>query len=483
MNQSMFEFYLNRTKEVGYVEKVTSSVIVVSGLPGARLAEMVWLENGLVGTVGALGRDAAEVLVFSRQEVETGVRLARTGDSLSVPVGAELLGQTVDALGRRLDGRGWAKSMVRYKVNVVPVGIAARARIGKPFMTGVTLVDTLVPLGCGQRELVMGDRKTGKTQILLQTILTQAKSGTVCVYAAIGKRKVEIKKLEEFMNTSGVGGNMVLVAASSHDSPAEINQAPQTAMTIAEYFRDSGRQVMVVLDDMTTHAKFYRELSLLAGKFPGRDSYPGDIFHEHSRLLERAGNFKVGEKEVAITLLPVVETVQGDMTGYIQTNTMSMTDGHMFLDAGLFFRARRPAIDPFVSVTRVGHQTQTGLRREVSRELLAVLSAYERSQSFLRFGAELGESSRQILAVGERIYALFDQPVLSIVSENLQVVLVGLIWAGLWNGREVERFIGWHEGDPAVKTMVDGLVTGSDTMSKLLSEIRGKTEAFSKVLK
>jgi F-type H+/Na+-transporting ATPase subunit alpha len=247
-------------------------------------------------------------------------------------------------------------------------------------------------------------------------------------------------------------------------------------MSIAEYFRDKGRDVLVIFDDMTSHAQFYRELSLISGRFPGRDSYPGDIFHIHSRLLERGGNFAVGDKEVSITCLPIAETVQGDITGYIPTNLMSMTDGHVFFDGELFFKGRRPAINPFVSVTRVGHQTQTGLAREAGRVLLDLLSGYERTQSFLKFGAELGESSRQILTMGDRVLAFFDQSTTRIVPYNLQLVMLAMLISGMWNGKNLVKMLEAAEKDPSVLELVDAMVTPSENMNKLMDQVRKNSE-------
>ena len=405
-----FNKYLQATGETGYVEEMNQSIAQVSGLPGARLAELVVFEEGEMGQVMGLGAGRVEVLVLARLEVKVGARVVRTGGPLKIAVGEAMLGKMIDGLGRGAEGQEMRE------VDVVPSGIAARQKISRPLETGVALVDLLIPLGRGQRELVMGDRKTGKTNFVLQTISTQAQLGTVCVYAAIGKKNTEIMQAEGFFTETGAVKNLVIVASSSHDPVGEIWLTPYTAMTVAEYFRDKGRDVLLVLDDMTAHAKFYRELSLTARRFPGRESYPGDIFYVHSKLLERAGNFKVGAAEAAITCLPVVDTVQGDMTGYIQTNLMSMTDGHIYFDSDLYFAGRRPAINPFLSVTRVGRQTQSQPQRQLATEMIAALANYERTQAFVRFGAELGESARQVLARGERILKFFSQPRFGVIS-------------------------------------------------------------------
>ncbi len=331
----------------------------------------------------------------------------------------------------------------------------------------------MVPLGKGQRELIIGDRKTGKSYFLMQAILSQAAAGVVCIYAAVGKKRAEIMRTVDFFLERKVMDRVVVVAASSQDGPGEIFLCPYTAMAIAEYFRDLGRDVLVVLDDMSTHAKFYRQLSLISRKFPGRDSYPGDVFHIHSKLLERSGNFVTDSGKVSsITCLPAVETVQGDITGYIPTNLMSMTDGHIYVDNELFFKGRRPAINPFVSVTRVGYQTQSKLRRDASRVLYELLNNYEKTQSFLRFGAELGENSRQILALGEKVLLFFDQPYYLVVPENMQIILLAGLMSGVWDGAGTQKWVDKYLTDLKMKETVDGLVSTSESMDTLYVGLR-----------
>lgn len=458
-----FKDILDKMGEVGVVSEVVQSLAKVSGLPGARTGEMIIFETGEMGQVSALMTDLVEVLVFARTSVRVGTRVTRTGEPLKVPVGESMLGKLLDGLGRGADGEEMRD------VDVTPEGITTRRKVNKPMETGVTIVDLLVPIGWGQRELVMGDRKTGKTHLILQSILTQARLGQVCIYTVVGKDKVEIKKSQEFFAKHGVAKNVITVATSSNDSLGEIFKCPYTAMTIAEYFRDKGRNVLVVFDDMTAHAKFYRELALLARRFPGRDSYPGDIFHIHSRLLERAGNFIKG----AITCLPVIDTVAGDMTGYIQTNLMSMTDGHIYFDSNLYFAGRRPAVNPFLSVTRVGRQTQNHLRRVLGQEILTTLNSFDKAQSFVRFGAELGESVRQMLAKGEKIMQLFNQSQYGGMAANVQTLLAGMVLAGLWEGQDMEKIQQDYQSKPEFKKKVDEAVAGSDDLQTLAAKAKG----------
>jgi F-type H+-transporting ATPase subunit alpha len=428
--------------------------------------------------VSKLGVGEVEVLVLSKKLIVVGARVTRTGQKLAVEVGEWILGKTVDVMGRQIQGSDTVRTdNVLKSVDVTPRGIVGRRKITRQLVTGVIMVDMMIPVGHGQRELVMGDRKTGKSYLLWQVILSQAKLGSVCIYAAVGKKRTEIAKAADFFLEHKVADNTVVVATSSEDSAGEIYLCPYTAMSIAEYFRDLGRDVLLVLDDMSTHAKFYRELSLLSRKFPGRDSYPGDIFHVHSKLLERGGNFEVKKTdgqmgEAAITCLPVVETVQGDVTGYIQTNLMSMTDGHVYFDSDLFFKGRRPAINPFISVTRVGHQTQSKLGRDIGRILFDLLNNYEKTQGFLRFGAELGENSRQILAMGDKVLQFFDQPAYSVVPLSVGGVMLALLLSGIWDGKGLEKVLAAYGSDEAFKKQIDSFYGSCEKMSGLIEEVR-----------
>jgi F-type H+-transporting ATPase subunit alpha len=286
----------------------------------------------------------------------------------------------------------------------------------------------LIPLGRGQRELVIGDRKTGKTSFLLSTIKKQAEEGIIAIYAAIAKKKSDIKKLQEFFVEQKIANHVVLVATSSYDSPSLIYQTPYAAMAIAEYFKKQGQHTLLILDDLSTHAKFYRELSLLARRFPGRDSYPGDIFFVHSKLLERAGNFKHPTKgEVAISCLPVVEIVEGDLTSYVSTNVMGITDGHIYFDSNMYYKGMRPAVNIPLSVTRVGRQTLSKLYREINKELTTFLSSYDKLQNLSHFGQELTDDVKKSLARGDMIYSFFNQPYQLTVPAAVQVVIISMI--------------------------------------------------------
>ena len=466
-----FKYYLEKTGEVGEVVEVLDSMVYVKGLPKTKPSELVIFENGSFGQAFSLAEDYVEILLFSIDGMKPGIRVARTDDFLKVSVGGHLLGKVIGPL-TKADGE-------MRPVDSEPLSIFARVPARKPFETGVSIVDLVTPLAKGQRELVIGDRRTGKTVFLLQTILNQAQKGTICVYAAIGKKKVDVRKAEEYFVTHGIDKKIVTVATSSADPSGLIFLTPYAAMTIAEYFRDKGQDVLVVLDDLTTHAKFYREISLLAKRFPGRSSYPGDIFFTHSKLLERAGNFK----EASITCLPVAETVLGDLSGYIQTNLMAMTDGHIFFDSELANLGRRPAINPFLSVTRVGGQAQTPLLREASRQLSKFLVHHRKLQEFMHFGAELGEEVKRDLNLGDRITALFDQKPNMVFPQNVSLILFAGIWAGLFREveikdlkKQIEAVISSYGADAAYRKNVDVLISGAKTFADLISLVKKNSQ-------
>ena len=416
--------------EFGIIENVRHPIVVATGLPGARLSEIVMFESGEMGEVFLMEKEYVEILVFSKNSIKVGTKIIRLDKFLSVPVGKELLGCMIDPLGNTISSSAQKLTLsTEREMDIPPLGIAYRARIKKPFLTGVSIIDTMVPLGLGQKELVLGDRKTGKTSFVLSTIKNQIKLGSIAIYAGISKRKSDIKKVEDFFAREGLVDSSIIIATTPFDSPSLIYATPFSAITIAEYFRDQGRDVLVVLDDLSTHARAYLEISLLAKRFPGRDSYPGDIFHTHARIMERAGNFRLASgKEASITVLPVAEVVEGDLTGYITTNLMSMTDGHIFFDNNIYYEGRRPAVNIPLSVTRVGRQAQTALLRSINREIGAFLTLYDRVQNLSHFGAELNDTVKETIATGESIYRFFNQHYNVSIPIQVQVVIFALLW-------------------------------------------------------
>jgi F-type H+-transporting ATPase subunit alpha len=352
-----------------------------------------------------------------------------------MPVTQDYLGRIISPFGIVLDEHGpISQIQSKYPIDPRAPGINARNRVREPLETGVIAVDMQVPIGKGQREMIMGDQKTGKTTFALQTISNQVSNGAICVYVSIGKKKSDLKFVVKSLTDMGALKSCVIVAAVASDPAPLIYLAPFSGMSIAEYFRDLGREVLVVFDDLTTHSKFYRETSLITRRTPGRQSYPGDIFHLHARLVERAGNFKMQNgKTVPITLLPIAETLEGDLAGYIQTNLMAMTDGHVFFDVAEAKKGRHPAVSFTLSVSRVGNQTKTPLERELSAAITEKLAAYRKAEEVSRFGVELTTQTLQALDQGEKLIALFDQDSQIIIPKGLQLVYLGLFFGGAWD--------------------------------------------------
>jgi F-type H+-transporting ATPase subunit alpha len=436
-----FDDYLKEVGEVGHIQSVVQSIVYVSGLPSARPKEMVIAAGGQRGIVQALMLGSVEVLMLDTHNLINGLAVTRTNETFKIPVSPGLLGRVVDPFSQPIDGAGPVIGEKELRI-IEPraPGISERVRVREPLETGVSLVDLLVPLGYGQRELVIGDKKTGKTVLLLQAIASQASRGVICVYVSIGKRQSDIKGVENYLRKANVMTNTCIVAANSADPATMVYLAPFSAMAIAEFFRDSGHNVLIVFDDLTNHAKFYREISLLSKRTPGRSSYPGDIFHLHAALLERAGNIKTATGQiVSITALPVAETLEGDFTGYIQTNLMAITDGHIFFDIDEFRKGKRPAINHALSVSRVGNQTKTAIERSLAQMVRDALTKYQKDLEIARFGVELPEHTRAEISLGEKIEGVFNQDAEVLISRPLSLILLGLLFSGYWKDKEASQ--------------------------------------------
>ncbi len=476
----MYDFtaQLSETGEYGIATEVYPPLVVLSGLSGVYIGELVIFESGEMGSVFTIEQNQVQVQVFSSLPIKVGARATRTKKNVTVPVGKELLGKIINPLGEsKSEIQEYARPAEECEIDIEPPGLVKRAKITKPFSTGTSVIDMMIPLGAGQKELIIGDRKTGKTSFLLSSMKNQVGLGTVVIYGAISKQKSDIKKVQDFFEKEGLTKSTVIVATESGDSPSLVNLTPYSAMTVGEYFLEQGHNVLVVLDDLSTHAKFYREVSLLANRFPGRDSYPGDIFYTHSRLLERAGNFKFKEGERSLTVLPVAEIVEGDFTGYIATNLMGMTDGHIYFDSNVYYRGVRPAVNISLSVTRVGRQSQTNLSRSINRELTAFLALYDKMQNLSHFGAELTDTVKQVLATGEMVYSFFEQPYEVVVPLEVQIILFSMLWLRFFDTATKEEIEMYREslhkayGNPSNKQLIDSFLQKSNSFNELLGLI------------
>lgn len=481
--EQKFESYLEKNGEIGFVIKVTQPLIYANGLPRATLGEVVMFENGVEGIIFGLEENLIEILNLSSTAIKVGMRVARSGEKLKMPVGEKFLGKIINPLGRQFGASSIPSEPAIFKeINSKPLGITARKPVSRAMNTGVSIVDLLAPLGKGQRQVVLGDRKSGKTQFLIRALLSQVEDGAIGIYCVIGKSKSVIRQtyqaLFETRHHEQAGSKIIIIASSAEDPASLIYTAPFAAMAMAEYFRDLGQDVVIVLDDMTTHAKVYREISLLGRRFPGRNLYPGDIFSVHASLLERAGSFSVNGKEVAVTCLPVGETAHGDFVNYIVTNLMSMTDGHLFFDYDLFLEGRRPALNPFLSVTRVGHQVQTPLKRDIGMKAISLLSFASKMRFFAKFGAELNESVRETLKKEEQVIAIFEQDADVIIQSDLQLILFGFFWGDLWKDKTqdeikeiISKFRENYDSDQIFKTQVKSAIERSNSVKDLVSQL------------
>jgi F-type H+-transporting ATPase subunit alpha len=413
-----------RFEHVGIVEHVGDGVAEVSGLPWTRMNEILQFDSG--GRAMALRVEEERVgciLLGGTGGVEAGTRVRGTGEIIRVPVGEALLSRVVDSLGAPLD-EGPAIDAKRFDPIDRPApDIVDRALVTRPLMTGLTVVDAMVPLGRGQRELIIGDRKTGKTAIAVDTMINQRESDVICVYAAIGQKASTVNQVVESVRKYGAIDRTIFVVGEASASPGAQWVTPYAACTMAEYFRDRGQDVLLILDDLTKHAMVYRTLSLLLRRPPGREAYPGDVFYIHSRLLERAANL-AGEPGGSLTALPIAETQAGNLTAYIPTNLISITDGQIYLDSKLFYEGQKPAVNVGMSVSRVGGQTQAPAIRALANSLRLEYAQFLELEVFTRFGSMADERAKKEIEHGRRIRAILSQSAFHPLSLAAQSALL-----------------------------------------------------------
>ncbi|WP_303288008.1 F0F1 ATP synthase subunit alpha [Marinobacter sp. SS8-8] len=421
--------------EVGTVTEVGDGVAVVSGLARVLADELLVFASGVRGVVLDLEPDRLGVILLGPSEQVTfGEDVWRTHKVFGVPVGPGLIGRIVDATGEPRDGKGAVASTAERPVEANAPGILSRAPVTRPLATGIKAIDGAVPVGLGQRELIIGDRQTGKTSIAVDTILNQARTNVLSIYCAIGQRGDAVARVIETLRQSGQIANTIVVSAGDEDTPGLAYIAPYAAMTMAEYFSNQGRDVLVVLDDLTHHARSYRELSLLLRRPPGREAFPGDIFYVHARLLERAGQFTPEAGGGSITALPIVETQAENLSAYIPTNLISITDGQIYLSPRLVRKNQFPAVDIGLSVSRVGGKAQHRAFRDVAGNLRVTLSQFEELEDFARFGTRLDDNTRARLSRGAAVRAALRQPEQDPVPAAEQLLVLMAAMEGLLDG-------------------------------------------------
>ncbi|MDB5492378.1 MAG: atpA [Micavibrio sp.] len=417
--------------EIGQVLSVGDGVARVYGLDQVRAGEMVEFPGGIKGMALNLEADNVGVVIFGNdRDIKEGDIVKRTGEIVQVPVGRELLGRVVDALGNPIDGKGPLKTKEMRRVEVKAPGIIPRKSVHEPMQTGLKALDALVPVGRGQRELIIGDRQTGKTAVAIDTILNQKtinkssneKEHLYCIYVAIGQKRSTVAQLVKELEDQGALEYSIIVAATASEAAPMQFLAPYTGCTMGEYFRDNGMHALCVYDDLSKQAVAYRQMSLLLRRPPGREAYPGDVFYIHSRLLERAAKLNEDNGSGSLTALPVIETQAGDVSAYIPTNVISITDGQIFLETGLFFKGIRPAINVGLSVSRVGSAAQIKAMKQVAGKIKLELAQYREMEAFAQFASDLDASTQKLLARGARLTQLLKQPQFAPMPVEEQVV-------------------------------------------------------------
>jgi F-type H+-transporting ATPase subunit alpha len=421
-------------REVGTIMSVATGIAKVSGLPGVGFEELVKFPGDVLGIAFNVDEDEIGVVLLGEyQDLHAGDEVQRTGRVMDMTVGEGLLGRVIDPLGRPLDGNEPVNTSQCLPIERPAPAIMDRAPVTVPLQTGLMVVDALIPIGRGQRELILGDRQTGKTAIALDTILNQRGKNVICVYCAIGQRASAVAKVVANLRTKGALDYTVVVVAEGNDAPGLAYIAPYAATSIAEHFMEAGHDVLIVYDDLTQHARAYRELSLLLRRPPGREAFPGDIFYIHSRLLERATHLCKERGGGSLTALPIIETEAQDISAYIPTNLISITDGQIYLSPSLFELGALPAVDVGKSVSRVGGKAQRAAYRAVAGDLKLAYAQFEELETFARFGARLDDDTRKIIEHGRRIRACLKQPEFAPVSVPAQIAVLLALTANLFD--------------------------------------------------
>ena len=420
--------------EIGRVLSVAPGIAKVCGLPGVGFEEVLIFARGIKGIAFNIDEDEVGVILLGNYwELQAGDPVTRGGHVVDVPVGDALLGRTIDPTGRPLDGLAPLLPGSRLPLERPAAPIMDRAPVSAPLQTGITVIDALIPVGRGQRELILGDRQTGKTTIALDTIINQRDKNVICVYCAIGQRASGVAQFIDTLREKGALPYTVVIVSEGNDAPGLAYIAPYAATSIAEHFMEQGRDVLVVYDDLTQHAQAYRELSLLLRRPPGREAFPGDIFYIHSRLLERSTHLRPELGGGSLTALPIIETAAQDISAYIATNLISITDGQIYLSPTLFELGILPAVDVGKSVSRVGGKAQSAAYRAVAGDLKLAYAQFEELETFARFGARLDESTRQLIEHGRRIRACLKQQAFSPLSTSVQITVLLALSAGLFD--------------------------------------------------
>lgn len=436
-----------KAEKIGHVIEVFDGIARVSGLSDIRSSEMVSFASGSAGVALNLDEDSVGVIVLGDFfNIKEGEEVKATGQILSVPVSDLQIGRVLNALGEPIDGKGDIKADKRNPIEKVAPGVVTRLSVDQPVATGIKAIDALIPIGRGQRELIIGDRQTGKTAIAIDTILNQKGQNMICVYVSIGQKDSKLRKLQTRLDEGGAMDYTIVVSAGASEPAPLAYIAPYAGVSIAEYFMDQGKDVLIIYDDLSKHAVAYREISLLLRRPPGREAYPGDVFYLHSRLLERACRRNKEYGGGSITALPIIETQAGDISAYIPTNVISITDGQIFLETDLFYKGIRPAVNVGFSVSRVGGTAQIKAMKKVAGTLKLDLAQFRELEAFAQFGSDLDESTKRQLERGKRAVEVLKQPQYAPVKTEHQVVTLYALVKGYLDEVPVEKIKEFEAG-------------------------------------
>lgn len=430
------------SQETGFVESVRDGVCFSTDLAGCMYQELVTIAGSIRGIAMNIEKNRVGIVILGdASKIKVGDKVERSNRVISIGVSNELLGRVINPLGEVVDGKNQISYTKYYPIEKVAPGVIARKPVDKPLLTGITAIDALIPIGRGQRELILGDRQTGKTSIAIDTIINQKDQDIICIYVAIGQKESKLARLVEKLNEKGAMEYTIIVTASASSPAAMQFIAPYSATAIAEYFADAGKDVLVIYDDLSKHAVAYRELSLLLRRPPGREAYPGDVFYLHSRLLERSCNLNEEAGGGSITSLPIIETQAGDISAYIPTNVISITDGQIFLESELFYKGIRPAINVGLSVSRVGSAAQTKPMKKVAGKLKLALAQYRELEAFSQFSADLDDQTRSQIDRGKKTTELLKQSNYSPNKNADSVITIFAINNGLFDAYDISNLI------------------------------------------
>jgi F-type H+-transporting ATPase subunit alpha len=483
-----------QVSEVGQVLSVGDGIARVYGLDNVQAGEMVEFESGTRGMALNLESDNVGIVIFGAdRDIAEGQTVKRTGSIVEVPIGKELLGRVVDALGNPIDGKGPIKASRRSRVDVKAPGIIPRKSVHEPMATGLKAIDALIPIGRGQRELIIGDRQTGKTAVALDAILNQKplnlsndeKIKLYCVYVAIGQKRSTVAQFVKTLEEHGALDYSIVVAATASDPAPMQYLAPFSGCTMGEYFRDNGMHALMIYDDLSKQAVSYRQMSLLLRRPPGREAYPGDVFYLHSRLLERAAKLNEDNGAGSLTALPIIETQANDVSAYIPTNVISITDGQIFLETDLFYQGIRPAVNVGLSVSRVGSAAQTKAMKKVAGRIKGELAQYREMAAFAQFGSDLDATTQRLLNRGSRLTELLKQAQFAPLKMEEQVCVIYAGVNGYLDTQPIDRVQAFEEGLLALlrtqhQTLLDSIRDSRDLSDADTAQLKSIVEGFAK---